>query len=555
MTAVYLIGHRNPDTDSISSPIAYAYLKNATEPGMRFVPVRLGPLNRETQFVLDYFQASAPALIENVYTQVKDLVFDPSVTVRGDASMRSAWDLMVESGFKNVSVVDEQGKLIGIVTLGDIAEAYLESDGGFSRGPVPVRNIAGALKGTVAVAGRETFRGVVEVLSQPCASDGSPVGLLSGSFGHARGGPAPDVLVIAGQGQVHPGVLDIPGLQIVAVAKGAVPSPAFLSSAAGRGVTVISTPYGTYEAARRVSQSEPVSHIMTSSDLVAFSLEEQVDDIKETMLRYKYRSFPVLDEEGRPVGRIGRRHVLDYSGKNVILVDHNEKSQSVEGIEEARILEIIDHHRIGAIETDQPIIFINRPLGCTSTIIDELYRQRAIDPPKPVAGLMCAAILSDTLAFKSPTCTEEDVAAAERLGKIAGIDMDEFVKSMFSAGTSLEGKSEAEVFFGDFKEFRIRNLTVGVSQVNIYHTDLATLRQRLTAFMHRLQADRGYDLLLLMLTDIIGEGSEFLVVGGQSEIIERAFEVSLKHRPIFLPGVISRKKQVIPRIIRAINAM
>lgn len=547
MAIVYLIGHRNPDTDSISSPIAYAHLKNVIEPSTQFVPTRLGPPNRETQFVLDYFQVPAPLLIENVFTQVKDLAFDPSVNVRADTSMRAAWDLMMESGFKNVTVVDEQGKLIGIVTLGDIAEAYLESEGGFSRGPVPVANIASTLAGTAVVGGRNAFQGTVDIVSS--------AGNLSGSLKTSRGALGQPILVIAGEGEVDPGILEIPGVEVVVIAGGAAPAPGFLSAAGERDVTVILTPYGTYEAARRVSQSEPVAHIMTSSGLVAFSLEEQVDDVKETLLRYKYRSFPVLDEEGRPVGKLSRRHVLEYAGKNVILVDHNEMSQSVEGIEQARILEIIDHHRIGAIETDQPIVFVNRPLGCTSTIIEELYRQHRVDPPKPIAGLMCAAILSDTLAFKSPTCAAEDVAAAERLARIASIDMDEFARGMFSAGTSLEGKTEAEVFFGDFKDFRIQGLKVGVSQVNIYHTDLAPLRQRLKAFMRRLQDHRGYDLLLLMLTDIIGEGSELLVVGSQSEIVERAFGVSLSEEPVFLPGVISRKKQVIPRIIRAINAM
>lgn len=549
MTIVYLIGHRNPDTDSIASPIAYAHYKNVIEPDVQFIPTRLGPPNRETSFVLDYFQVPAPMLLENVYTQVRDLAFDPSVNVNAGASMRQAWDLMVESGYKNVTVVDRQGKLTGIVTLGDIAEAYLESDGGFVRGAVPVENIAGALKGAIVVSGQKEFQGIVEVASQ--------AGTLTDAIGVPRRGAGTPVLVIAGEGQIYPGILDTPGTQVVVIAGGATPAPGFLSAAEHRNVTVISTPYATYEVARRVSQSEPVSHFMTSSDLIAFSLDELVDDIKETMLRYKYRSFPVLDENGRPVGKIGRRHVLDYSGKNVILVDHNEMSQSVEGIEEARILEIIDHHRIGAVETDQPIVFVNRPLGCTSTIIDELYRQQNIVPPKEIAGLMCAAILSDTLAFKSPTSTEEDEAAALRLGEIAGIDIEEFVKAMFSAGTSIEGKTESEVFFDDFKEFRIRKLKIGVSQVNIYHTDLAPLRQRLYAFMHHLQAEREYDLLLLMLTDIIGEGSEFLVVGSQAEIIERAFGVSLKQTqtPIFLPGVISRKKQVIPRIIRAINAM
>jgi manganese-dependent inorganic pyrophosphatase len=556
ITSVYLIGHRNPDTDSIASPIAYAHLKNETEPGAEHIPVRLGPPNRETQFVLDYFRVEAPVYIENVYTQVKDLSFDEPTNVSLDTSMRSAWDLMAQTGFKSLSVVDDRGRLVGIVTLGDVAEAYLASSGSLLRGSVPVRNVVGVLDGDLVAEGKREFFGVVEVASRGAgmrdlSSPGEHPGTRTGTSEHSAGG----VLLIAGKGYIGPEILETPGLEVIVLTQETPVFPELLGEARKRGIAVIRTPFGIYETTRRVSQSEPVAHIMTSTDLVTFSLEEQVDDIKETMLRYKYRYFPVLDDEGRPVGKIARRHVIDYTGKNVILVDHNEKSQSVEGIEQARILEIIDHHRVGSIETGEPIVFINRPLGCTATIIDELYRRRGIDPPKPIAGLMLAAILSDTLAFKSPTCTPEDVLAARRLGQIAGVDLEEFVNGMFSAGTSLEGKSEAEIFFADFKESRIRNLRVGVSQVNTYHTDLASLRQRLMAFMEHLQAERGYDLLLLMLTDIIGEGSELLVVGNQSEIVERAFGVSLRGRALFLPGVISRKKQVLPRIIRAINAM
>ncbi|MGI6663608.1 MAG: putative manganese-dependent inorganic diphosphatase [Bacillota bacterium] len=550
-TRIYVIGHRNPDTDSIASPIAYAHLKNVTEPGAEHIPVRLGPPNRETRFVLDYFRVEAPMLLENVYTQVKDLMFDEATNVSLDTSMRSAWELMAQTGFKSLSVVDGRGKLVGIVTLGDIAEAYLASSGSLLRGKVPVRNIVGALDGDLVVEAKPEFRGVVEVTSH----GGVGIGEYGGSRLGAQAGSGNGVLLIVGRGYIGPEVLETPGLEVIVLTQEAPVFPELLGEARRRGITVIRTPHGIYETTRRVSQSEPVSHIMTSADIVSFSLEEQVDDIKETMLRYKYRYFPVLDDEGRPVGKIARRHVIDYTGKNVILVDHNEKSQSVEGIEQARIVEIIDHHRVGSIETGEPIVFINRPLGSTATIVDELYCQRGVEPPRPIAGLMLAAILSDTLAFKSPTCTPEDVRAARRLGQIAGVDLEEFVSGMFSAGTSLEGKSEAEIFFGDFKESRIRNLRVGVSQVNTYHTDVASLRKRLKEFMEHLQADRGYDLLLLMLTDIIGEGSELLVMGNQPEIVERAFGVSLKDEPLFLPGVISRKKQVLPRIIRAINTM
>lgn len=535
MITVYHIGHRNPDTDSIVSPIAYAYLKNAIEEGVNHVPVRLGPPNRETQFVLDYFRVPAPMLLEDVTTEVRDLEFDPPIVVHRGDSMRTAWEEMLRSGVKSLPVVDDQGNLVGIVTLGDIAEAYLASRGGFTNAPVPVANVADALDGEILIQGAASavFGGV--------------------SVDPSGNGEEPALAIVTDCADLA--LWNSPHTQVIVLVSGYLPERGLMEAAGDSGITVISTDLSAYEAARRVSQSEPVSHIMTRDDLVTFSVDEEVDDVREAMLRHKYRSFPVQDERGHLVGMLGRRHLLDYTGKRVILVDHNEMSQSVEGIEEALILEIIDHHRIGSVETDLPIVFTNRPVGCTATIIYGLYRQADVDIPKDIAGLMCAAILSDTLAFRSPTCTEEDRTAALELADIAGIDPEELAQSMFSAGSSLEGKTDREVFFGDFKEFHVRNLKVGVSQVNMYEMDEESIRDRLSSFMKKLQRERGYDLLVLMLTDIKKEGSLLLVEGPRSDIVERAFGISVRETPLFLPGAISRKKQVIPRIVRAINAL
>ncbi len=299
----------------------------------------------------------------------------------------------------------------------------------------------------------------------------------------------------------------------------------------------------------------PVREIMSGDNLVAFDLDDYLDDVKETMLHYKYRNFPVMDASGKPVGMLARRHILDYSGKHVILVDHNEKSQSAEGIEQARVLEIIDHHRISSVETDQPIVFINRPVGSTATIVNWLFDQRGIAPPREIAGIMCAAMLSDTLAMKSPTTTEEDRRAITALSDIAGLDIEEFTRFMFEAGTSLEGKTESDILMSDLKEFHVAGFKIGVSQVAIYKQNLDQLKDRLVNAMERVRDEREYSLYLMMLTDIINEGSEILFVGNRSELVERAFDVDVKGNSIVLPGVISRKKQVIPRIIRAINSL
>ena len=532
---VYLIGHKNPDTDSICSSIAYASFKSAVDPVDRFVPARLGPLNRETQFVLDYFRVPAPVLLEHVYAQVMDVAFDKAVSVTSDASMRDTWQLMARSGVKTVNVVDGAGKLVGLITLGDIAEAYLESAEASFGDPVPVRNIVSTLDGVLLLGGSQGFSGKVAVGAS------------------ASRGTEPVLLIWDGQVPERASLIT-PGVSVLVAAGNCGVPAGVMSAAAGAGVAVISTPHPTYEAVRLVGQSFPVLRIMTGADLVTFRLDDLIDDAKETMLRHKYRNFPIIDDQGRPVGMLARRHILDYSGKKVILVDHNEKSQSVEGIEQAMVLEIIDHHRIAAVETDQPIVFLNRPLGCTATIVFDLYDQRGMVPTIQVAGLMCSAILSDTLAFKSPTCTPEDVRAAEKLAALAGVDMEEFAKFMFEAGTSLEGRTERDIFYGDFKEFRVGQFRIGVSQVNIYNTRLGPLKSLLIEFMDRERKGRGYDILLLMLTDIINEGSDILVVGN-NELVERAFGVNVKGRSFFLTGVISRKKQVIPRLIRAINAM
>lgn len=539
---VYLIGHENPDTDSICSAIAYAYLKARLEPDVEFVPVRLGPVNRETQFVLDYFGLPTPALIENVFAQVSDLAFDESVNVTGETSMREAWRQMTSHGVKTISVTGPRGELVGVVTLGDIAEAHLESGVRLGLLGVPLANVVDTLGGTVLVRRHDFVGGTVSV-DGASAGDKGDGGWVSGIGVYMSSDPVSLERAIFG------------GAGVVVATSGTFLTEEALAVARAKGVTVIGVSLTTFEAANLISQARPVREIMSGDNLVAFDLDDYLDDVKETMLHYKYRNFPVMDASGKPVGMLARRHILDYSGKHVILVDHNEKSQSAEGIEQARVLEIIDHHRISSVETDQPIVFINRPVGSTATIVNWLFDQRGIAPPREIAGIMCAAMLSDTLAMKSPTTTEEDRRAITALSDIAGLDIEEFTRFMFEAGTSLEGKTESDILMSDLKEFHVAGFKIGVSQVTIYKQNLDQLKDRLVNAMERVRDEREYSLYLMMLTDIINEGSEILFVGNRSELVERAFDVDVKGNSIVLPGVISRKKQVIPRIIRAINSL
>ncbi|AEM79789.1 LOW QUALITY PROTEIN: CBS domain containing protein [Thermoanaerobacter wiegelii Rt8.B1] len=538
MTTVYVSGHKNPDTDSICSAIAYAYLKRISE-GINAIPVRLGPINRETKFVLDYFGVEKPTFIENVYTQVQDIKFDKSLVFKENTSMFEAWNAMMEKNIRTIAVVDEENKLIGIATVGDLAKAYLSSSHELSKYKIPIDNILATLKGEEILRYVDYLEG--DILVAAMSKENVLKRIKKG-----------DILIVGDRDDIQQAAIQ-QGIKALIITGNNGISEKIFELAKQYKVTIIKVEPDTFDTVKLLNQSIPLSYVIKKEDLVTFRVSDYIDDVKEVMLKYRYRNFPVVDEEGKVVGLLARRHILDYERKNVIMVDHNEFSQAVEGIEQARILEIIDHHRIGTIETEQPILFRNHPVGSTATIINRIFEEKGLIPESKIAGIMCAAILSDTLVFKSPTCTPEDVRAAKKLAEIANIDINEFGTEMFKAGTSLEGKTVEEIFYTDFKEFTINNYKIGIGQVNTL-TDAGKLKQDLINFMEKVKKDKGYDILLLMLTDIINEGSEILFVGNNKELLERAFNVQIKNNSFYLPYVISRKKQVLPPIIKAINS-
>ena len=537
MKTVYVCGHKNPDTDSICSAIAYAHLKRITE-GINAIPVRLGPINRETKFVLDYFGIEEPILIENVYTQVQDIKFDKPLIFKENTSMFEAWNAMMEKNIRTLAVVDDENKLIGIATVGDLAKAYLSSAHELSKYRIPIENLLATLKGEILLRYLDYIEGNILVAAM------SKENVLK----RIKEG---DTLIVGDREDIQEAAIQ-KGIKALIITGNNQVSEKILDLARKHEVTIIKVSPDTFDTVKLLNQSIPLSYVIKKEDIVSFRLTDYIDDVKEVMLKYRYRNFPVLDEEGRVVGLLGRRHILDYERKNVILVDHNEFSQAVEGIEQARILEIIDHHRLGTIETDQPILFRNHPVGSTATIINRLYEEKGLIPDPKIAGIMCAAILSDTLVFKSPTCTPEDVRAAKKLAEIAEIDINEFGNQMFKAGTSLEGKTVEEIFYTDFKEFTVNKYKIGIGQVNTL-ADPGELKKDLISFMEKVRSDKGYDILLLMLTDIINEGSEILFVGDNKELLERAFDVKIQNNSFYLPYVISRKKQVLPPLVKAIN--
>lgn len=540
MNTVYVIGHKNPDTDSICSAIAYSNFKNAISGEHKYLPARLGDINNETQFVLNFFNVKTPELLDNVYSQVSDIDYDRPLNVEKITPVFEVWKAMISQNVRTVNIVDEQGRFSGIATLGDIAKAYLESDNDFNHRSIPINNIIKTLNGTALILKDEFFSGKMVVAAMHSED--------------VRQRIRPGDLLIAGNREsVHLTAID-GGAKVLIITGNHDVSHKVLGMAKEMSVNLIKVPYDTFDAVKLITQSFPVHYIMKTKDLKVFHLTEFLDDVKETMMKFKYRNFPVVDDEKKPVGMLTRRHILNHKGKKVILVDHNEKSQSVEGLEQAKILEIIDHHRIASLQSQEPIMFINRPVGCTATIIYDLYMKNGIRPSKKDAGIMCASIISDTLLFKSPTCTPEDINAANDLAALAGIDLQKFAMAMFEAGTTLIGKSEKEIFYTDFKEFHIGQFKIGISQMNVMGRCPESLKVRLIDFMEKLRENKNYDFLLLMLTDIIDEVSEFLYVGNHKGILNRAFDVNIKGNSFYLPHVVSRKKQVISKIISAINS-
>lgn len=537
MKTIYIFGHKNPDTDSVCSAIAYADLKSSLEKDKKFVPARLGNINLETEFALKYFNIPVPKLLEGVHAELSDIPLDKPLNIPKDAPMHEVWNTMEEKQEKSAVIVDDKGKLAGYVTVGDIAKAYLESSSSFS-GNVPIKNIVETLSATVLNLNSDIFCGnIVVAAMQP--EDAAKY-------------MSKDTLVIAGNREDAQLMAIEYRVNTLVITGSFGVSDKVLNKSKENNVTLLTTPYDTYNTVKLINRSIPIQFVM-SKDIVTFDINDLVDDAKEAMLKYKYRNFPVLDQNEKPIGVLSRRHLLSAVGKKVIMVDHNERAQSADGLQQARILEIIDHHRIGSLETPYPIIFINRPVGCTATIIYNMYLQRGMKPSKSIAGIMCAAILSDTLMFKSPTCTSKDKRAAKELAQIAEIEIKEFADSMFKAGASIEDKSEEEILYSDFKEFNISGKRIGVGQINIYKNSLDSIKEKILSFMENLIDKKGYSLIFMMFTDIINEGSEILFAGDR-EIISKAFGENIDKNSFYLPGVVSRKKQVMPEIIRAINS-
>ncbi len=543
--SVWIIGHKNPDADSICAAIAYAALKNQTD-REHYVPKRAGSMNGETQYVLDYFGVEAPEEVSDVGAQVKDINIRRTAGVREGITLKKAWELMQTERVVTLPIVNESRKLVGLISNNDIAMCYMEvsNQESLSQARPRYHNIIETLNGTLLTGNEHGIfmHGKVEV--------------AAGNRERVEEYIAKDDLVILGdreEMQVRSLELDV---SCMIICGGSQVSKQVLDMAASRDCVLISTPYDTFTTARLINQSMPIRSIMTKNNLITFELDDYVEDIREVMSKERHRDFPVLDENGDYVGMISRRNLLNMQKKRVILVDHNEKTQAVDGISGAEILEIIDHHRIGSLETISPVFFRNQPLGSTSSIIWSMYQEKGIEVDPKIAGLLCAAIISDTLMFRSPTCTQFDQMAAQTLAQIAGIDIETFASNMFRAGSDFSKKTIQEICYLDFKTFTAEKVTFGVSQISAMSAlDLEEVKRRMQEYLDTMLLERKLDMVFIMLTNIVQEQSEILCAGeGAARILSQAFaNAQIEDNETLLKGVVSRKKQFIPELIRALQ--
>ncbi len=541
---ITVIGHKNPDTDSVCSAIAYAELKNILTKSDLYVPRRAGDLNAETRFVLKYFNADVPELVEDVGTQVKDIQIREIEGVAGSISLKKAYTLMKEKNVVTLPITKD-GYLEGLITIGDIATSYMDvyDSSILSKSKTSYRNIVETLDAKLLVGDEEALFDAGKVLVAAANPD-----LMEDYIAEH------DLVITGNRYETQLCAIEMNASCII-ICEGANVSRTICKMAEAKGCTVLSTPHDTYTVARLINQSMPISYFMIKEKIDMFRTTDFVDEIREVMTKKRTRDFPILDTKGKYRGMISRRNLLDMKKKQVILVDHNEKSQAAEGVENTEILEIIDHHRLGTMETMSPVFFRNQPLGCTATIIYQMYREYQVDISKMMAGLLCSAILSDTLMFRSPTCTPADKSAAEHLAEIAGIDVETYANEMFLAASNLSNKTEEEIFFQDFKKFSSEDVTFGVSQITSLNAgELTTIGDRIKPCLEQFRESQRVDMVFFMLTDIVKESTTLLYAGEDVDtLLEVVYGPVGAEGSIELPGVVSRKKQLVPALIQAVQ--
>ena len=540
---VVVIGHRNPDTDSICSAIAYAELKNKTS-DLVCEARRAGKMNQETEFVLKKFGVTPPRMCTDVNPKIRDVDYRQIPGISGSTSLRKAWEIMRDQKIDTLPVTSEDDELQGVITVKDIATANMD-----------------LFDTSILAKSRTSYRNILETLGATMVVGSEDAECTTG---HIRIGTATpemlessmekgDIVILTNRYESQLCAIEKEASLII-ICNGAKVGRTIQHIAAETGVAIMSAPCDTYAAAKLISQCAPISYYMTRDDIMKFTLVTPVADVTRVMAKVRHRYFPILDEDGKYCGMVSRRNIIALRKRRIILVDHNEATQAVEGFDQAEILEIIDHHRIGSLETSGPVYFRNQPVGCTATIITQMYDENGMEIPPQIAGLLLAAILSDTLVFRSPTCTPLDEALAKRLAKIAGVDIDEFASEMFEAGEKLDGKTAEEVFLQDFKVFMCGDIRFGVAQGSyMTRKNLLAAEALLQPYLEEARNKQNVEDIYMLLTDVPKEESVVISDGRYaSEVLSDGFETQPAEDGSFtLPGVVSRKKQFIPALMTA----
>ena len=540
---VVVIGHRNPDTDSICSAIAYAELKNKTS-SLVCEARRAGRMNQETEFVLKRFGVAPPRMCTDVNPKIRDVDYREMPGIPGSTSLRKAWEIMRDQKIDTLPITSADNELEGIITVKDIATANMDvfDTGVLATSRTTYKNILETLGGTMVVGNENAV----------CTTGHIKIGTATPEMleNNVEKG---DIVILTNRYESQLCAIEKEASLLI-ICNGAKVGRTIQRIAEETGVAIMTAPCDTYAAGKLMSQCAPISYYMTRDDIMKFTLVTPVADVTRVMAKVRHRYFPILDEDGKYCGMVSRRNIIALRKRRIILVDHNEATQAVEGFDQAEILEIIDHHRIGSLETSGPVYFRNQPVGCTATIITQMYDENGVEIRPQIAGLLLAAILSDTLVFRSPTCTPIDVSAANRLAKIAGVEIDAFASEMFEAGEKLDGKTAEEVFLQDFKVFMCGDVRFGVAQGSyMTRKNLKAAQQLLTPYLPEACGKQNVEDLYMLLTDVPKEESVVICTGRHAdEMLRSGFEKEPEEDGSWtLPGVVSRKKQFIPALMSA----
>ena len=540
---VVVIGHRNPDTDSICSAIAYAELKNKTS-SLVCEARRAGRMNQETEFVLKRFGVAPPRMCTDVNPKIRDVDYREMPGIPGSTSLRKAWEIMRDQKIDTLPITSADNELEGIITVKDIATANMDvfDTGVLATSRTTYKNILETLGGTMVVGNENAV----------CTTGHIKIGTATPEMleNNVEKG---DIVILTNRYESQLCAIEKEASLLI-ICNGAKVGRTIQRIAEETGVAIMTAPCDTYAAGKLMSQCAPISYYMTRDDIMKFTLVTPVADVTRVMAKVRHRYFPILDEDGKYCGMVSRRNIIALRKRRIILVDHNEATQAVEGFDQAEILEIIDHHRIGSLETSGPVYFRNQPVGCTATIVTQMYDENGVEIRPQIAGLLLAAILSDTLVFRSPTCTPVDVSTAHRLAKIAGVEIDAFASEMFEAGEKLDGKTPEEVFLQDFKVFMCGDVRFGVAQGSyMTRKNLKAAQQLLTPYLPEACGKQNVEDLYMLLTDVPKEESVVICTGRHAdEMLRSGFEKEPEEDGSWtLPGVVSRKKQFIPALMSA----